>query len=80
MIAAPFYLFSFGIIVVIIGGLLSGIMRPPKPNAIDAKMSDEEIAQSLESREGRSPGDYVVFAGLCMVLISIVWRIVRWIF
>lgn len=80
MIAAPWYLLSIGIITLIIGGFMSALTKANKPNVIDANMTDDDIAEGLQKQDRGSWGDLVVFAGGCMILISIVWRILRWIF
>jgi hypothetical protein len=80
MIAAPWYLLSIGIMTLIAGYFLAVLTQPPRPRAIDATMSDEEIAKSLQSRERGSWAGLVVLAGYLLIGISLVWRILRWIF
>ena len=79
MIAVPWYLLSLGIVVLLAGIFLSALAPPPRQNAIDPRMTDEEIAKTLRGRERGSWGGLVVFAGLLLIMISLAWRILRWI-
>lgn len=77
MIAAPWYLLSLGIALLLLGYVLSSVAQPPRVDAIDPRMSDEEIAENLHARERGSWTNYVSFAGLVLIGISLVWRILR---
>jgi len=79
MIAAPWYLLSLGIVILLAGFVLSALVKPPRLNAIDSRMSDEEIAENLRTRERGSWANLVVLVGILLVGISLVWRILRWI-
>jgi hypothetical protein len=77
MIAAPWYLFSLGIVLVIIGtisGALFGAGGSSR-TAIDPRMSDAEIARRLKRRSSLSLSGLVVYAGLFCLLVSIGWRL-----
>jgi len=57
MIAAPWYLLSIGIFVLLVGFFLAAIRRPPggDQRVIDPNMSDDEIVENLQDRGwGRS--------------------------
>jgi hypothetical protein len=80
MIAAPWYLLSLGIVLVIIG-LISGVLfgaRGSSRAAIDPRMSDAEIASRLKRRSSLSFSGLVVYAGLFCLLVSLAWRLLRY--
>ena len=77
MIAAPWYLLAIGIITLIAGYFLAAVTQPSRPDAIDAEMLDEEIAENLQSRERGSWTDLVVIAGYFLIGASILWRTLR---
>jgi hypothetical protein len=79
MIAAPWYLLSLGIVLLLGGIVLSASARSARPSVIDPRMSDEEIAENLRSRQGGGWANLFVFAGLLLVVVSLVWRLLRWI-
>ncbi len=79
MIAAPWYLFSFGIVVVLAGYVLSGLTRQAEPDAIDPRMSDDEIAETLQDRERLNWPTLAVVAGYLLISVSLLWRLLRWI-
>jgi hypothetical protein len=79
MIAAPWYLFSLGVVLVLIGlitGGLTGAGRSSR-NAIDPRLSDNEIAKRLKRQSSLGFSGFLVCAGLLCALISIVWRMIR---
>ena len=82
MIAAPWYLLSFGILVLVIGLIgasLKGASQSGQP-MIDPNMDDDQILQNLEGQGGVAWPNLLVFAGLVLVAISIVWRLARMLF
>jgi uncharacterized membrane protein len=79
MIAAPWYLLSLGIVILLAGFFLSALARLPRQMPIDPKMSDKEIAENLQTREHGSWANLVVLAGLLLIGISLLWRLLRWI-
>jgi hypothetical protein len=78
MSAAPWYLLAGGIALVIIGYLLGAFgSRGSRRRFIDPKMSDEEIAQQMSEGEAPSLASLVTLVGFLAILVSVVWRIVR---
>jgi hypothetical protein len=80
MVAAPWYLFSFGIVLVMIGaisGAMSGAGRSSR-NRIDSRMSDAEIARRLERQSSVGFPGLIFFLGLLCLLVSLGWRLLRW--
>jgi hypothetical protein len=80
MIAAPWYLLSLGIALVIIGAISGALFGAggSSRTAIDPRMSDAEIARRLKRRSSLSVSALVVYAGLFCALISIGWRLLRY--
>lgn len=79
MIAAPWYLLSLGILLVIVGaisGALFGAGGSSK-TAIDPRMSDAEIARRLKRASSLTFSGVIVYAGFFCVLVSVVWRLLR---
>jgi len=79
MIAAPWYLFSAGIVLVILGtisGALFGAGRSSR-NRIDGRMSDAEIARRLERQSSVGFSGLIVYLGLLCLLVSVGWRLLR---
>jgi hypothetical protein len=79
MIAAPWYLFSAGILLVIIGaisGALFGAGRSSR-NTIDRRMSDAEITRQLERQSSVGFSGLIVYLGLLCLLVSVGWRLLR---
>jgi hypothetical protein len=78
MIAWPWYLFSAGIVLIIIGcfwdtlrGLGSG------PRFIDPRMSDKKIKRILKKDQGISFGRVLILIGVLLLLVSVGWRLAR---
>jgi hypothetical protein len=80
MIAAPWYLLSAGIVVLLAGYFLAALVQPPKSKFIDPKMTDDEIVQSLESQDEGNWTGLVILAGYALIGISLIWRLIRLIF
>jgi len=78
MIAAPWYLLAAGIGLVIVGYLLSIVMRPTGSAGrhIDEAMDDDEIAEQLGAGNRLSFPGVLILLGMGCALISIVWRLV----
>jgi hypothetical protein len=79
LIPAPWYLFSVGIVLVIIGaisGALFGAGRSSH-NRVDARMSDAEIARRLKRQSSPSFSGFIVYVGLLCLLVSVGWRLLR---
>jgi hypothetical protein len=77
MSAAPWYLLAVGIVLVIVGYFLGAFGRGSGPRFIDPKMSDEEIARQVKEGEALPVGSLVILVGFLAILVSVVWRIVR---
>jgi hypothetical protein len=78
MSAAPWYLLAGGIVFVIIGYFCASFGgRRSGPRFIDPKMSDEEIARQVNEGEPFSVGSLVILLGFSAILVSVVWRMVR---
>jgi hypothetical protein len=79
MIAAPWYLLSIGIVLVLVGvisGALFGAGRSSGPG-IDPRMSDVEIAKRLKAQSSLGVPGLIFYAGLLCLLVSAGWRLVR---
>ena len=79
MIAAPWFLFSVGLVLVIIGaiwGALFGAGRSSRTR-IDGRMSDAEIARRLERQSSVGFSGLIVYLVLLCLLISVGWRLLR---
>lgn len=79
MIAAPWYLLSIGIVLVIVGvilGALFGVGRSPGPG-IDPRLSDAEIAKRLRSQSSLGVPGLIFYAGLLCMFVSAGWRLLR---
>ena len=79
MIALPWYLFSTGILILLIGYVLAAVKKPPRADRprIDPRMGDDEIIDRLHSAQGSgfSP-KHVVLVVILVILVSLVWRFV----
>ncbi|MFL5241961.1 MAG: hypothetical protein ACJ8FY_07620 [Gemmataceae bacterium] len=76
MTSLPWYLLAAGIILVIIGSLLAGVMRPPgSGRVIDPRMRDDEIIRNLKSGQRITLPNIVIFVGLLCILVSVLWRL-----
>ena len=82
MIAVPWYLFSLGISIFIVGLLLGGKSKPPAIDrrVIDSSMDDQEIIEGLHSERQIGLPDLVIGLGLLCILVSLVWRLLRFVF
>jgi hypothetical protein len=79
MIAAPWYLLSIGIVLILVGsisGALFGAGRSSGPG-IDPRMSDAEIARRLRRQSSLTFPGLIVYAGLLCLVVSVGWRLVR---
>jgi len=79
MIAAPWYFFSVGIVLVIIGAISSALFGAGRQsrNRIDSRMSDAEIARRLQRRSPVGFSGLIVYLGLLCLLVSFGWRLLR---
>jgi hypothetical protein len=78
MSAAPWYLLAGGIGLVIVGYFLGAFgSRGSGRRFIDPKMSDQEIARQVNEGEALPVGSLVILVGFLAILVSVVWRIVR---
>lgn len=81
MIAAPWYLFALGIVLVILGALSGALFGAggSSRNAIDPRMSDAEIARRLKRQSSLTFSGLIVYAGLFCLLVSAGWRLLRYV-
>ena len=81
MIAAPWYLLSGGIVLVIVGLLWAGMGRADDSRRfIDPRMSDGEIAEQMAGQQRPALPQLLIFIGIACVGVSLVWRILRILF
>ena len=80
MIAAPWYLLSFGVLMIIAGLFMAQMQRPDTPGAINPRMSDAEIAERLRKQQKTPLPNLVIAAGGVCIVISLLWRIARVVF
>lgn len=78
MIAAPWYVFAGGTILVIVSLLLGGMGGSSKRSSqtIHHKMRDEDIIRQLNESEALTPSAIIGFLGYLAIFISAVWRLV----
>lgn len=79
MIAAPWYLFAVGVVLVLVGvisGSLFGSGRASR-NLVDSRMDDAEIARRLKRQSSLSFSGIIVYLGLLCILVSASWRLLR---
>lgn len=77
MLAIPYFLFSAGIVFLLLGFFWGSLTGRAKPTQLDPRMSDEEIDHLLNKSEGNMVPGLLVLAGMAAVLVSLIWRIVR---
>jgi uncharacterized membrane protein len=78
MIAWPWYLFSAGIALIIIGAFLTSLSHLGSGRThIHPKMSNKKIARILKKERRIPAGNIVILVGFLLVLISVTWRLVR---
>ena len=77
MVAAPYYLFSFGIVLMIIAYFWSSIAGGSDNTLVDPRMSDDDIQRQLSNSDGSPIPGLIMMAGMLVCLISILWRIGR---
>jgi hypothetical protein len=76
MIAYSYFLFAFGIFVLIMGYLLAVVMKPPGSGLeIKPKMRDRDIMKVLNKQQGIFFPDLVVLFGYLCLFVSVVWRL-----
>ena len=79
MIALPWYLLSAGIVILLIGLLAAGLSGPGRQPLIDPRMRDDEIARNLQPSRGSTLANLMILLGGLCILVSIVWRIARYV-
>jgi len=79
MIAAPWYLASIGIVLILIGSISGALFGAggSSRTGLDPRMSDAEIARRLERQSSPGVSGLIVYAGLLCLLVSVVWRVLR---
>ncbi len=79
MIAAPWYLLSGGIVLLLIGLVLAKAGAGDH-TAIDPRMPDDEIAERLKRRKGNPAASALTLVGGLCVLAGLAWRLLRVLF
>jgi len=79
MIAAPWYLFSLGIVLILLGSISGALFGAggSSRTGIDPRMSDAEIARRMKRGSSPSVSGLIVYAGLLCLLVSVGWRLLR---
>ncbi len=82
MIAAPWYLFSLGIVLFVVAKILKvlGESKRGERIQIDPNMSDAEIARRLKGSSAISVASIIAFTGILCLFISLAWRLLRFFF
>jgi hypothetical protein len=77
MIAFPWFLLAFGVILVLVGFLLEGLGRATRPRQkqIDSRMRNKEIARLLRESQRITLPQITISVGVVCALISLVWRL-----
>ena len=74
MIAAPWYLSSLGIVLVIVGALAGAVRGAGQSRmGIDPRLTDAEIAKRLDRRASLGFPGFMVYAGLLGLMLSSVF-------
>ena len=79
MIAAPWYLLFAGIVILLIGLIATALTGSGRQPLIDPRMRDDEIARNLQPSRGSPLANVMVFLGGLCILVSIIWRIARYV-
>jgi len=75
-IAAPYWLLAGGILVLILGYLMSALSGGSNNTFIDHRMSDAEIARQLEQQNQGNPiAGLFILIGYLAIFVSIAWRL-----
>jgi hypothetical protein len=79
MIAAPWYLFAAGIVLVLIGAISGALFGAGRSSSrmIDGRMSDAEIARRLQRQSSVGFPGFIFYLGVFCVLASVCWRMLR---
>lgn len=79
MIAAPWYLFAAGVLLMIVGAISGALFGANRSSAkwIDARLSDREIARRLERQSSLGFSGFLIYLGLACLFVSVVWRLLR---
>jgi hypothetical protein len=79
VISAPWYLFAVGIVLILIGSLMSGWPGSGgRGRVIHADMRDDDIIEELNNAQRVPVSGWVLMAGFLCLLVSVCWRLVRW--
>jgi hypothetical protein len=78
VISLPWYLLAAGILIVILGFVLASLPGSSRSRGIDARMRDADIIRELDQAQRIPFPNLVIAFGLLCVLVSIVWRLVRY--
>jgi hypothetical protein len=79
MSGLPWFVLAAGIVIVIAGFLMAAMRqgRTDRP-VITSRMGDDDIVRSLKAGQGLPFPNLVISFGLLLILVSVVWRLVRW--
>ncbi len=77
MLAAPYFLFSAGIVFILLALFWGSISGGGKSTFIDPRMTDEEIDRQLNKSDGSPARGILMLIGGAAILVSIVWRMIR---
>jgi hypothetical protein len=75
MTAIAWYLFSFGIMVLLAGYVLSRLPQSDSSPPIDPGMTDEDIAANLRNRQRWTWSQRLVAAGYILIAASLALRL-----
>jgi hypothetical protein len=78
MIGLPWFLLAIGIVLVLVGSILSVLSAASrrKPPPITHKMRNKDIARQLQDEERVPWPAWIIYAGLACIAVSIGWRAV----
>jgi hypothetical protein len=75
VVSLPWYLLAAGIVLVVIGFLLTGLSGGPGRRAINPDMRDDDITRELRRARRVPLPSLVILAGFACILVSICWRL-----
>ena len=80
MIAYPYFLSGFGIILVIVGFILASLSHsgPSRKRVIHHEMRNKEILDLLKREPPMPFPNLMIVLGMICILASIVWRLARY--
>lgn len=76
MLAAPYFLLTAGIVLILIA-MFWGSLSGGNSTFIDPRMSDEDIEKELNKQNDNPVPNLLFLIGITAVGISLVWRLLR---